>query len=137
MKKIKIIFGPQESGKSFLSRQIMLGYDNPLFINGRALKHPKEVVFEFHELSETTDIIVIDDLKIEYLLDYVKEFSREEIRVNRKFKPEIRIIMPRILINLETACLPEDLKKYNVEAIEALTWIHSTGKLIFEANIIS
>ena len=105
-RKIILIIGSEKSGKTILSKTMMLAFQKPHFINGRTYKIRR---FFFDGLTEQNDVLVIDDVSKKVILELVFCLW-DEILVNTKHKSPKKIIIPNIIINGNFE--PSELKQF-------------------------
>ena len=70
-RKIVLLIGPRQAGKTWLAKKIMKHYKNPLYLNYDSFKDQKVI----HELSwlESSDLIVFDEIhKMDQWKNYIK-----------------------------------------------------------------
>jgi AAA+ ATPase superfamily predicted ATPase len=85
MEKITIIHGPARSGKSRLAKDIAES-KNTLWISGRSYFKSRSN-FRLQELTEETELIVIDDIPEKSILQAMAEFSGRTIMYFKKGNP--------------------------------------------------
>jgi len=92
-----IIYGPQSSGKSFLAKTISMGFENPVFINGR-----KNKLFHdpwlYSEVNERTDLIVFSDTLARNLRGLVYLLEEQKIVVQFPEKPDKIYPLPKVIV---------------------------------------
>lgn len=134
--KIKIITGKDESGKTFLAKNIMLGFEKPLFINGRnkGLLHSN---FLFTDVEHSTDLIVIDDVAKENVIHLIFLCYGNIIVDKRGYSPE-QILAPQVIITTTNFSLDnlDASTKRRIDVIETNIEITESGNKIFNSKRI-
>ena len=95
-KKVIVITGPEECGKTFISNNISLAFENPLFISGRCIK--TDDPFLFQDVEEDTDLIILDDVKPENVSTLVF-MCYGYIYIEKRFEKQKKIKAPLVIIN--------------------------------------
>lgn len=127
MRKITVITGPANSGKTFLSKNISLNYENPIFVNERSTR--KEP-FRFSTIDSTVDLIIIDDVNN---LDFFRKLqdlvNSKTLFIKKIGIEEFHTPTPNVIIN--TSLEPSELSSmylYNVLSC----WRNANGHFIFK-----
>jgi len=95
MKKVKLIIGEERSGKSFLSRGISLGFENPVVLDGR---HVAQSAFPFQMVNKDTDLIVVDGVEEEFFLDVMLTLLSDEIQIEKQSMAPFKMKTPHVVV---------------------------------------
>lgn len=95
--RIKLITGPEISGKTLLTKNIMFGYDKPIMLNCRS-QADIENPFLFSEVTEDTDLIVFDDVPLKLVKSLIY-MCYGRIYINKRGDDSFMIYAPRVIIN--------------------------------------
>jgi len=92
-----IIYGPERSGKTFLAKSISMGFEHPVFINGRD-KRLIEGPWIFSQVTKTTDLIVFEDVSpvVFPMIDFI--IRSDKIKVESRGKEAYDLPLPKIII---------------------------------------
>lgn len=104
-----VITGKRNSGKTFLSKSISMGFKNPSWIQGRYINES----FPFIAAEPDTDILIFDDISkknIHSVLAYAG--FEERLLIKRPHKEHFYLKRPVFLINLREEV---DVEKYILE----------------------
>ena len=112
--KAKIYVGPPMSGKTRVAKMIAehLGEDKVVFLSGRELKKIKleDILFFFIFLTNKTELIIIDDVPINFDYSYFFHIQNDrikggelqfEIPVEKKCEKPKKILVPQLIIITE------------------------------------
>lgn len=136
MKKITVITGKEESGKSFLSRNIAFAFNKPIYLNCIDGHHAFEDRFLFRQVDSSTDLIVLEEVDKDWVSKFVFK-CYENIVSEDQGKAASVIPSPKIVIVSEdfNSKNLDDSYKRRISIIE--TTIDDTGdKRIFNAKRI-
>jgi len=102
MEKINIIYGPAQSGKSRLAKKLAES-KNTLWISGRYYFKSRSQ-FRFQELTNETELIVIDDIPQKFVLEAMAEFANRTIIYSKRGYPSLfEIPKPKMIFTLDVA----------------------------------
>lgn len=93
-----LIIGDPLTGKTRLANHIATYFNNPIFLDGR--KFNIETPFVYHDVKIDTDLIVFDDVECIKSLETIifRDFSEEKMKISRKFRDNLIIDTPRLII---------------------------------------
>jgi hypothetical protein len=97
--KIDVFFGPAESGKTRRAHELYDGKNAAWFDgrNKRLFKNPSP----FANVTDETEVIIIDDLPLTMLQEAIFTLSVHELVINAKMKKPFSIPRPKIVITVE------------------------------------
>lgn len=102
MEKITIIYGPAQSGKTRLASDIAKG-KNALWLNGRNYFKSRSN-FKLQELTEETELIIIEDIPQNFALQSMYEFAdRSILYFKRGHASLFEIQRPKMIFVLDVA----------------------------------
>lgn len=100
MEKATIIYGHRESGKKDKAEEIAKQYKHVVRI-GIWNRNIRGCQFLFSEVTEETDLIIIDDLRDDYDFEFWGPFIGGEIIVNKKMKAPFTRKTPKLLFIID------------------------------------
>lgn len=104
-KRITILLGPDQSGKSYLAGLVKRDSDT-VYLNGRDRKLFKNP-FLFDQQTESINVIIIDDLEANRIYDAIEYFLDDKLNVHRRRKEPLLIEMPRVIITCNNSECPD------------------------------
>jgi hypothetical protein len=123
--KGKIIIGAAESGKSLLSRNMALAFDNPVILDATNFSQHRH--FYFESVNQDTDLIVFDNFpvkEIEGLYGMITEgFFVEKQGKPKFFMNPVMIVVNSIAEDKELPTGPSFNRRFTV----INTWISRDG----------
>lgn len=137
MRKIIVIIGEANSGKTFMSNTMAKAFQNPYFLDGN-----DNFDFEGFWLDGfclNNDALIIDDLPKEKLRGFVFMLY-DEIDIHTRFKPTITLEIPNVIINinsdLESLPLNDPSLKRRIKLIQTSILKQENGSKMFHSYTV-
>lgn len=139
-RKVILITGEPESGKSFLAKQLTLLFDKVIKYDARELIKRKKYLFK--EVYHDTDLIIIDDLPTDRL-PFIGVFFGKLLVLKPSDLGDLSsfIETPPTIITIsltkeDVLNLSESIKKW-IKHIHCTKEVQENGKVIFHTEIIN
>ena len=101
MKKSFIFIGDRKSGKTKFAKLALREFgDKAVYLDGRIF-NPSNSYF-FNECTSETKLIIIDDLKQDYLFHFLENISKSEITINKKGENPYKVKIERFIFILDS-----------------------------------
>ena len=127
MRRITVITGPAESGKTFLSKNMALNYENPVFIDGRSTEKKP---FRFSQIDNSVDLIIVDDVNnLSFFKKLLKLVAAKVIFIDTPGIEGYYRLTPNIIIN--TTLEPTELPFLDICNVISC-WRNANGIFVFE-----
>jgi hypothetical protein len=109
-KKIIIIIGKPESGKTLKAKEIASLYnkENVTWIDGRTLDNKHSSHFYWHRCNLNTELVIIDDFKDVSNIDKLYSLIADGVVVEKRFQDPFKI-HPKIIIGCSSEVSIDDL----------------------------
>jgi len=98
MKRITIITGERNTGKTFLAKSISLLFNNPVYIDFNNIGYDYEEEFAFSKITKKTDLIVIDNIYIPLLQYLWNKFSESQIEIKQNCEKTFTMDTPNVIL---------------------------------------
>jgi len=136
-KKIIVITGKPESGKTSLAKNMALAFENPIWLDARSFSLQNRFFFDC--LNKSHDLIVLDDLPQRFV-NFIAYGLSTEITIEKRGQKPFEIPTPKIIITCDVAIKTETtdqsflrrVKEINVSNLKPLI-ITTTNDLISSA----
>lgn len=99
MKKMKVLYGPTQSGKTKAAKQMVEG-KNAVWIEFRNKKQLDNPYF-FHKVNSATEVIVFDDVPVRFLEDLMSHLFLQVLTINSKGQEAFQIERPDVIITTD------------------------------------
>jgi hypothetical protein len=124
-----LIIGKEDSGKTFLAKNIAYGFSKPITLEGRSgsMRGP----FMFSPVSKNTDLIIVDDVRPERLVQIAMSCT-DVIRVDKPGMIPFEMKPPQVIItsNISEKDIDTSVKR-RFEIIEVSIERHESYDPIF------
>ena len=101
MKKAFIFIGDRDSGKTKFAKLALRKFgDKAVYLDGRSF-NPSNSNF-FNECTSETKLIIIDELKQDYLFHFLEYVSKSEITINKKGEKPYKVKIERFIFILDS-----------------------------------
>ena len=101
MKKAFIFIGDRDSGKTKFAKLALRKFgDKAVYLDGRSF-NPSNSNF-FNECTSETKLIIIDELKQDYLFHFLEDVSKGEITINKKGENSYKVKIERFIFILDS-----------------------------------
>ena len=101
MKKAFIFIGDRGSGKTKFAKLALSKFgDKAVYLDG-GIFNPSNSYF-FNECTSETKLIIIDDLKQDYLFHFLENISKSEITINKKGEKPYKAKIERFIFILDS-----------------------------------